>query len=88
MTDPIDWPAFGMPEGAEIRFRRGLGGIRVWDYRPGSASIQLRAHPPLWRGDSDWWCDVDGSGQSADFPILEAFMRAARAIEAGEVELP
>ena len=89
MKDPIDWPAFGMPEGVEVRFVQcALTSECVWSVRErktiGDTILQLFGCAPTEGGCSTL---VYGSMGKPDFPILEAFMRAARAIEAGKVGL-
>jgi len=88
MSDPIDWAAFGMPEGVEVHRQRCADGWRFHLERRHGAPMWLNARTAS--SPAEAWVDFDGgtlttSGLSTR--ILEAFLRAARAIEAGEVEL-
>lgn len=80
-VDPIDWPSFGMPEGVEVHFVRHDGWDQ-WDVRaePIAASATLER-------DFDGTIHLTCNLKPRHFPILEVLMRAARAIEAGEVDL-
>jgi len=81
MSDPIDWAAFGMPEG--VRVERGTDGAWIAQAKWAELGLCYRKDP---RGCTIW--QEFGAGiHTADFPIVEAFIRAARAIEAGEVKL-
>lgn len=77
--DPIDWAALGMPEG--VRVRRDFRGY--W-YAP-TFCTGNEVHMGARRGTV--YVSADFPLAVSEFPVLEAFMRAARAIEAGEVEL-
>jgi hypothetical protein len=90
MSDPIDWAWLGMPEGvsvefstlpdAEFKFR--------WELPAHSELGLLVSRFDPFTGQLSAVLDGDEIHVAVeDFPILEALMRAARAIEAGEVKL-
>ena len=91
MKDPIDWPSFGMPEGVEVEYEvqaTPIGKRYIWRLSVRDALLVLSRdpHDPIDVAASDVALYVEVL-VPPDFPILEAFMRAARAIERGEVEL-